>query len=245
MPPATSMKTPAKEGQMNRNRTGTETCEFRVHNSAAPTEHERMVWLSCSVVAPSFPQPAPTDDDGCKLHNINREPQPHEITGQDTVRHTSTEHHADTKTTIFFKGIGQKRATVPYHCSFCPITFKRFLYAIRTIPAMFSKVSVAGALLLESHSWYLTQVLSRSSMKPFSWELQGVWGGGERGNRVNRCRKWPSIWAAHSQLATQMKHRQPDRCTDKQWNTWQRQTDKQGRRGEIQRCDIRQCIGWL
>lgn len=45
---------------------------------------------------------------------------------------------------------------------------------------MFSKVSVAGALLLESHSWYLTQVLSRSSMKPFSWELQGVEEGGEK-----------------------------------------------------------------
>lgn len=39
-------------------------------------------------------------------------------------------------------------------------------------PAIFSKVSVAGALLLESHSWYLTQVLSRSSMNPFSWELR-------------------------------------------------------------------------
>ena len=47
---------------------------------------------------------------------------------------------------------------------------------------MFSKVSVAGALLLESHSWYLTQVLSRSSMKPFSWELQGV--GGDSGEKV-------------------------------------------------------------
>lgn len=33
--------------------------------------------------------------------------------------------HADTKTTIC-KGIGQKRATVPYHCSFCPITFNAF-----------------------------------------------------------------------------------------------------------------------
>lgn len=38
-------------------------------------------------------------------------------------------------------------------------------------PAIFSNVSVAGALLLESHSWYLTHVLSKSSMKPFSWEL--------------------------------------------------------------------------
>ena len=37
---------------------------------------------------------------------------------------------------------------------------------------MFSKVRVAGALLLESHSWYRTHVLSRSSMKPFSWELR-------------------------------------------------------------------------
>lgn len=44
---------------------------------------------------------------------------------------------------------------------------------------MFSKVSVAGALLLESHSWYLTQVLSRSSIKPFSWELQEVEEGGK------------------------------------------------------------------
>lgn len=35
-------------------------------------------------------------------------------------------------------------------------------------PAMFSKVRVAGALLRESHSWYLTHVLSRSSIKPFS-----------------------------------------------------------------------------
>lgn len=40
-------------------------------------------------------------------------------------------------------------------------------------PAMFSKVRVAGALLRESHSWYRTHVLSRSSMKPFSWDLRG------------------------------------------------------------------------
>lgn len=33
--------------------------------------------------------------------------------------------YADTKTTIG-KGIGQKWATVPYHCSFCPITFNAF-----------------------------------------------------------------------------------------------------------------------
>lgn len=39
---------------------------------------------------------------------------------------------------------------------------------------MFSKVRVAGALLRESHSWYRTQVLSRSSMKPFSWDLGGT-----------------------------------------------------------------------
>lgn len=38
-------------------------------------------------------------------------------------------------------------------------------------PAMFSNVRVAGALLRESHSWYRTHVLSRSSMKPFSWDL--------------------------------------------------------------------------
>lgn len=38
---------------------------------------------------------------------------------------------------------------------------------------MFSKVRVAGALLRESHSWYRTHVLSRSSMKPFSWDLGG------------------------------------------------------------------------
>lgn len=40
-------------------------------------------------------------------------------------------------------------------------------------PAIFSKVRVAGALLRESHSWYRTHVLSRSSMKPFSWDLNG------------------------------------------------------------------------
>lgn len=40
-------------------------------------------------------------------------------------------------------------------------------------PAMFSNVRVAGALLRESHSWYRTHVLSRSSMKPFSWDLGG------------------------------------------------------------------------
>lgn len=39
---------------------------------------------------------------------------------------------------------------------------------------MFSKVRVAGALLRESHSWYRTHVLSRSSMKPFSWDLGGA-----------------------------------------------------------------------
>lgn len=49
---------------------------------------------------------------------------------------------------------------------------------------MFSKVRVAGALLRESHSWYRTHVLSRSSMKPFSWDLGGagrVGVGPERG----------------------------------------------------------------
>jgi len=45
---------------------------------------------------------------------------------------------------------------------------------------------VAGALLLESHSWYLTQVLSRSSMKPFSWELQGVVESRKRSSKVNK-----------------------------------------------------------
>lgn len=48
---------------------------------------------------------------------------------------------------------------------------------------MFSKVRVAGALLRESHSWYRTHVLSRSSMKPFSWDLGGSGrvGGGRGG----------------------------------------------------------------
>lgn len=60
---------------------------------------------------------------------------------------------------------------------------------------MFSKVRVAGALLRESHSWYRTHVLSRSSMKPFSWDLgragreSGV--GPKRGGVCERGRGRP------------------------------------------------------
>lgn len=59
---------------------------------------------------------------------------------------------------------------------------------------MFSKVRVAGALLRESHSWYRTHVLSRSSMKPFSWDLggRGVREAGPRvgGGRAGRGLEW-------------------------------------------------------
>lgn len=42
--------------------------------------------------SPLLFQSAPTDDGGCKPHTINWRPQPHKVTAQDTVRHTSTEH---------------------------------------------------------------------------------------------------------------------------------------------------------
>lgn len=43
MPPATSMKTPVGEGQMNRNRAEIGICETVLYKTPAPTEHERMV----------------------------------------------------------------------------------------------------------------------------------------------------------------------------------------------------------
>lgn len=91
IPPATNMKTPVGKGQTNRNRAEGEICELLVYNLAAPTEHECIVCPSCSVVALLF-QPAPTDGGSCNPHNINGRPQPHKVTAQYTVRHTSTEH---------------------------------------------------------------------------------------------------------------------------------------------------------
>lgn len=59
-------------------------------STSPPLPLSMNAWSDCHAQwSPLLSQPAPTDDDCCKLHNINREPQPHEITGQDTVRHTT------------------------------------------------------------------------------------------------------------------------------------------------------------
>lgn len=158
-------------------------------------------------------------------------------TGQShsTRNYTAQCTSVDIKAFFFNKGIGQKSATVPYHCSFCPITFKRTLSATRTIPAMFSKVSVAGALLLESHSWYLTQVLSRSSMNPFSWELQGIGGGGEKCYKVNKKRKRWKSWAVHPRDYNRDGIGTAGQVTDGHKRDTDKQIARKGRREDIDR----------
>lgn len=59
---------------------------------------------------------------------------------------------------------------------------------------MFSKVRVAGALLRESHSWYRTHVLSRSSMKPFSWDLDRRQASDQGGTWMGQGDGWGGVW---------------------------------------------------
>lgn len=125
MPPATSMKTPVRKGQdEQRQSRGGDLWATTIRNRAAFTEHECMVCLLSG--RPSFFNQLLLMTTAVEPHTINRRPRRHKATAQDTVRHIF--HRAPTRTVKqrFCKGIGQKSATVPYHCSFCPITFNAF-----------------------------------------------------------------------------------------------------------------------